>query len=504
MPMKILNPSQLKQVDEQTIANQAINSWDLMQRASATVVASLLDDFPELLEKPVYILCGKGNNGGDGLAIAGLLKALGATVEVYLIDAERYSADNAENQEKLGHERIRMFNLEDILAFERDAIILDCLFGFGLNTALSSEWRGIIDQINAARAVRISVDMPSGLSCETHITVDSPIIRADRVYTFQVPKLNLLLPEYGEFAKSFSILDIGLDTEAMEGQETNMHYLTAKSVKSLVPIRSKFSHKGTFGHALLIGGSYGKMGAMLLASKAALRTGCGLVSVGIPNCGTSIVQTAFPEAMVFADAAELSLRDFNFPTDLTAIGMGVGMGTDELTVRGFAIYLQSLPENAKLILDADALNILAQQVSLLQALPAETILSPHPKELSRLIGTWDNDYEKLSKAKIFASEHQVFLIIKGANSVLVCPDESLYFNSTGNPGMATGGSGDVLTGILTSLRAQGMSAKDTAILGMYLHGLAGDIASRETGEASLIASDIINNLANAFQDLMDS
>ena len=504
MPMKILNPSQLKYVDEQTIAKQAISSWDLMQRASATVVAALLEDYPDVLEKQVYILCGKGNNGGDGLAIAGLLKALGAAVEVYLVDAEQYSPDNVKNQEKLGDESIRKFNLEDRIHFEGDSMILDCLFGYGLNTALSSDWRSIIDQINTASAVRISVDMPSGLSCETHIAVDSPIVKADKVYTFQVPKLNLLLPEYGKFSKSFRILDIGLDADAMDEQETNMHYLPADSVRSLVPVRSKFSHKGTFGHALLIGGSYGKMGAVLLASKAALRTGCGLVSVGIPHCGTNIIQTAFPEAMVFADTAELTLRDFNFPTDLTAIGMGVGMGTDELTIRGFAIYLQSLAEDVRLVLDADALNILAQQESLLQALPENTILSPHPKELSRLIGAWDNDYEKLSKAKFFATEHQVYLIIKGANSVSVCPNGNLYFNSTGNPGMATGGTGDVLTGILTSLRAQGLSAKDAAVLGIYLHGLAGDLAVKDKGEASLIASDIIDHLAKAFQHLLDS
>ncbi len=504
MPMKILNPSQLKHVDEQTITKQAISSWDLMQRASATVVAALLEYYPDVLEKQVYILSGKRNNGGDGLAIAGLLKALGAAVEVYLIDAEQYSPDNLKNQEKLGDNSIRKFSLEDRIHFEGDSMILDCLFGYGLNTALSSRWRSIIDQINTASAVRISVDMPSGLSCETHIAVDSPIIKADKVYTFQVPKLNLLLPEYGEFSKSFSILDIGLDADAMDEQETNMHYLTANSVKSLVPVRLKYCHKGTFGHALVIGGSYGKMGAVLLAAKAALRIGCGLVSVGIPHCGTNIIQTAFPEAMVFADTAELTLRDFNFPTDLTAIGMGVGMGTDEQTIRGFAIYLQSLSEDARLVLDADALNILAQQESLLQALPAETILSPHPKELSRLIGAWDNDYEKVSKAKVFAAQHQVYLIIKGANSVLVCPDGNLYFNSTGNPGMATGGTGDVLTGILTSLRAQGLSARAAAVLGIYLHGLAGDFAVKDTGEASLIASDIIDHLAKAFQELLDN
>src|SRR5690606_5858584 len=225
MPMKILNPSQLKHVDEQTIANQAISSWDLMQRASATVVAALLEDHPDVLEKQVYILCGKGNNGGDGLAIAGLLKALGAAVEVYLIDAAQYSLDNFKNQEKLGDESILKFNLEDRIHFEGDSMILDCLFGYGLDTALSSHWRNIIDRINTASAVRISVDMPSGLSCETHIAADSPIVKADKVYTFQAPKLNLLLPQYGGFVKSFSILDIGLDADAMDEQETNMHYL---------------------------------------------------------------------------------------------------------------------------------------------------------------------------------------------------------------------------------------------------------------------------------------
>ncbi|MVZ64495.1 NAD(P)H-hydrate dehydratase [Sphingobacterium sp. DK4209] len=500
--MKILNPKQLKLVDEETVITQHISSWDLMERASSVFVEQLLVDFPKLLSSPVFVVCGKGNNGGDGLAIARILKARAGQIEVFLLKSERYSQDNVINQEKLGLANIHFFTLSDQIDFANDAVIIDCLFGYGLETALSAEWQNIIGQINGGDCLRISVDMPSGLSCETHIAKGSPIIHADIVYTFQVPKLNLLLPEYAPYVEKFSVLDIGLDNEIIQEQESSNEYVKEDLLMPLMPKRKKFSHKGTYGHALVIGGSYGKLGAVLLAAKAALRSGCGLISAGIPNCGHNVLQTAFPEAMLFTDDSDRELRKFDFPTNLSAIGIGVGMGTEEQTFQGFSSYLQSLPKNAKLVLDADALNILALHQNLLTYLPADTICSPHPKELSRLIGAWESDYEKLSKAKAFAAKHQIYLIVKGANSVLLCPDGALFFNSTGNPGMATGGSGDVLTGILTSLRAQGYHAKEAAILGMYIHGLAGDLASAKIGEASLIASDIIQYLPAAFNQLV--
>lgn len=500
--MKILNPKQLKFVDEQTVITQHISSWDLMERASLVFVEQLLVDFPSLLSKPIMIVCGKGNNGGDGLAIARMLMRRGGQIKIFLLKSERYSPDNVINQEKLGLANIHFFLLRDPLNFPDDAVIIDCLFGYGLETALSADWQNIIGQMNGGKRLRISVDMPSGLSCETPIAKGSPIIHADVVYTFQVPKLNLMLPEYAPYVAKFSVLDIGLDDASLQEQVCQMEYVTQEMLIPLLPRRKKFSHKGTYGHALVIGGSYGKLGAVLLAAKAALRTGCGLISAGVPNCGHSILQTAFPEAMLFTDVSDRALRVFDFPTNLSAIGIGIGMGTEEQTVQGFARYLQALPENVKLVLDADALNILAMHQNLLAYLPANTICSPHPKELSRLIGCWEDDYEKLSKMKVFAATYQVYLIVKGANTILMCPDGALYFNSTGNPGMATGGSGDVLTGILTSLRAQGYQAKEAAMIGVYLHGLAGDLASIQLGEASLIASDIIENLPTAFKQLL--
>ncbi|MGX1639692.1 NAD(P)H-hydrate dehydratase [Sphingobacterium sp. NPDC055431] len=500
--MKILNADQLKIVDQETIQNEGINSWELMERASSIVSTAILDDYFDVIkELPIAIVCGKGNNGGDGLAIARQLMDSGYDVEVRLLKSDHYTADNQLNQDKL--DNIQYFDLDDDLDLPIEGFLIDCLFGYGLNATLSDEWRGVIEQMNDFQGRIISVDMPSGLMLDAVGQFEDLIVRASKVYTFQFPKLALLLPQNSIFVGEFEVLDIGLDENSILKQSTSNRYVEVGMLDILLRSRSRYSHKGTFGHVAIVGGSLGKMGAVLMATKAALKSGCGLVTAYIPKCGYNVLQIGFPEAMVLLDSSEEKLVDFQVQGEFSAYGVGIGMGKDEETVRGFGIWLQSLAEDSKMVLDADALNIIAENEHLLKHLPINTILTPHPKELRRLIGEWENDLEKLDKVKAFCSENQVILVIKGANTAIVNPAAEVYFNSTGNPGMATGGTGDVLTGIISSLLAQGYNALDAAVLGVYIHGSAGDFAKDWVGETSLIASDLIDHLASAFMNLLN-
>lgn len=496
---KILTPNQLHLVDQQTINKEGINSLDLTKRASSAALIAMLEDFTDLLKDPVVLVCGKGNNGADGLQIAKLLQQLGAKPLVYLLQSAEYSPDNLASQKSLAD--ILPLNLTEEIILPEHGFIIDCLFGFGLKKELGSSWKPLIDRINSFQGTVLSIDMPSGLPSDTSLSVDSPCVHADKVYTFELPKWSLLLPENAKYVPAFRIVSIDLEQEAIQSMETQNYYLEKEDGQERIIPRSKFSHKGTYGHALIIGGSLGKIGAPLLCSKAAMRSGCGLLDVLVPQCGQSIIHTAHPEAMLLSDSGEEVLSDFNLPKTYQAIAVGIGMGQDEETIRGFDLFLQSLEQNQALVLDADALNILAKNPTWISNLPKETILSPHPKELSRLIGEWHSDEEKLLKAKEFAQRHQHIVLIKGAHTAIVCPDGSVYFNSTGNPGMATAGSGDTLTGILVGLLAQGMSSTDAAILGVYIHGYAADLAANELSEIALIASDIIRYLPKAWLEL---
>jgi len=501
--MKILNTVQLQQADQQTIKKRRISSFELMESASQKVVEALMKDFGDsLFLIPIIIVCGKGNNGGDGLAISRLLLEKGADVQVFLVRSESYSDDNLINQKKL--KNIRKFNLDETLELNSEnaeGILIDCLFGNGLSSELSAEWQSVIEQINSFQGRVLAVDMPSGLMIKGVGGNNSLIIRAHKVYTFQVPKLALLLPDNSIFVGEFEILDIGLDQEFLSTLTSAYHYLEKEMIKTYLKPRAKYSHKGTYGHVCMIGGSLGKMGAVLMSSKAALRSGCGLVTAYIPRCGYHVLQVGFPEAMVLLDAGEEHLTDFNIQPNFTSYGVGIGMGQDEDSIRAFGLWLQGLEDDTKLVLDADALNILSENKNFLKHLPKGTILTPHPKELKRLIGSWEDDLEKIEKVRAFSAEHQVVVVIKGANTVIVSPEEEIYFNSTGNPGMATGGTGDILTGIISSLLAQGYSSLTATIIAVYVHGLAGDYAKKNLGETSLIAGDLITYLPLAFNEL---
>ncbi|WET67555.1 NAD(P)H-hydrate dehydratase [Sphingobacterium sp.] len=498
--MKILSAQQMHRVDGETLEDQKISSLDLMERAATVVFEEIKKLHPRLEHSTFFIFCGKGNNGGDGLVLARLLDQQQAQVKVYLMDVEDYSADNLANQKRLPNHIIQKVAAEDQIAIPSDAIVLDCLFGYGLKRALTADWNGLISSINGCAARIYSVDMPSGLLADKKTAADVPIVKADLVYTFQFPKMALLLPENQWYVKDFKVLDINLSQRAIEAAETNLFYVDESLVRSFYRQRRKFDHKGTFGHTLIIGGSKGKMGAVQLALKAALRAGCGLASAYVPDGGNTILQTAVPEAMVMTDPEHDFISQFPAIDGYQSVGVGIGMGTALNTIDALKVFITRVNDTS-LVLDADALNILAREPDLWAFVPAHSILTPHPKELSRILGAWQDDFEKIEKVKVFARKHQFYVLIKGANSAMVMPDGQVYFNSTGNVGMATGGSGDILTGIITSLLGQGYSSREALIMGVYIHGRAADIAVKTIGTYSLLPSDTINHLSDAFISL---
>lgn len=498
--MKILSAIQMNKVDAETMKDQHISSIDLMERAATAIFDDLKERHSRLAECFFYIFCGKGNNGGDGLVLARLLDQQHAKVVVYLLEAAEYATDNLINQKRLPHGLVRKFNAEDRVDIPADVIVVDCLLGYGLKGLLDQRWYNLVESINHSGSYIYAVDVPSGLLADESTGSISPVVKADFVYTFQSPKLGLLMPENQSYVKEFKVLDIGLSTQAYEQMDTSYFFVDQAFVRSFYRKRRKFDHKGVFGHTLLIGGSKGKMGAVQLASKAALRAGAGLLSTYIPCCGYTSMQTAVPEAMVLCDPGQALITQFPEVDRYQSIGIGIGMGTGQYTVDALKVFIaQGMA--TPFVLDADALNILASDPALWDFIPKHSILTPHPKELSRIIGTWQTDFEKLVLVKEFSAKHQLYIVVKGANSAIVAPDGSIYFNSSGNVGMATGGSGDILTGMVSALVGQGYSSKEALLMGVYLHGRAADIAVRSIGVYSLLPSDIIDYLCRAFLEL---
>jgi ADP-dependent NAD(P)H-hydrate dehydratase / NAD(P)H-hydrate epimerase len=496
--IKILSAKQIKELDQMTIREEPVTSIDLMERASRIFVTWFTERFNAL--KKVGIICGTGNNGGDGLAIARMLKDWGYQVKVWVVRGTvPESEDFTQNLSRLG-EQVRIFEInseaDQGLFHDRD-ILLDAVFGYGLSRAAEGIYAQVINCINSSNSIRIAIDMPSGLLADGPSS--DPIVKAHYTLSFQLPKLSFFFPDCYQYTGEWTLLDIGLHKNFIHAAQSEHFYLSIKGVKKIFRTRSRFDHKGTFGHALLIAGSFGKMGASVLSGEAVLRTGAGLLTIYAPKCGYTILQSSLPEAMVVTDPQEELLSEPPDMSKATVIGIGPGIGTKSETVK----MLRKVLENFKspVVIDADALNILAANRDLLHLIPAGSILSPHPKEFERLSGIWKNDFERLDKQKKLAAELKSVIVLKGAFTSIATPEGQVYFNSTGNPGMATGGTGDVLTGILTGFLAQGYSSTEAAILGVYIHGLAGDLAVLELGMESLIASDLIKFLPAAFRQV---
>lgn len=494
--MKIFTTSQVKALDAYTIQHEPISSIDLMERAAAAITDSLLSLFQGHVSLKIF--AGAGNNGGDALAVARLLALCGFEPELYLLNPNgKLSPDCEINKQRL-HKQNRLKFTEITQAAEfpfisKEDWVLDGLFGSGLNRPLEGIAADLVQHINRADAQVIAIDLPSGLFGEDNAqNISENIIQAKFTLSLQFPKLAFFFPENERFVGNWELINIGLHPEEIKNTATP-HFFTQEENLPTLKKRSRFSHKGNFGHALFIGGSYGKMGAAVLASRACLRTGVGLLTVHCPECGVDILQTAVPEAMCSPDK-EHSYVSF-VPENLSsfsAIGMGCGLGTEPESAK---VLIHLLKESRHpLVLDADALNILSQHPEWVDYLPANTIITPHPKEFERLTGAYQSRFEQIEKARAFSKKHTIFVVLKGAYTAVVCPDGEVHFNSTGNSGMATGGSGDVLCGMILSLLAQGYTPKEAAVLAVFLHGQAGDSAAEKHGMAALLASDIVNEI----------
>jgi len=375
------------------------------------------------------------------------------------------------------------------------------LYGSGLNKPLDGLSEELVNHLNTSGATIISIDTPSGLFIESS-SLGNAIINAAYTLTFQCYKLGLLLQENAPFIGEVQVLDIGLLPDFLNQIISTAELLDEPKVRKVFKPRSRFAHKGTFGHALMIGGSYGKIGAVVLATKASLHSGAGLTTALVPKCGYEIMQVSAPEAMVIVDEMETHLT--KLPDDIekfTAIGIGPGIGTNPDTQKLLSFIIRRYRK--PLVIDADGLNCLALQKDLLQQLAPYSILTPHPKEFDRLFGEHQNDFERISTAKQKAAELKIIILLKGHHTYVALPDSNGYFNSTGNEGMAKGGSGDVLTGIITSLLSQGYSPKDAVLLGAYIHGWAGDFAAQKYSKEAMLPSHTIECLGNVFIQLQE-
>ncbi|HSH20044.1 MAG TPA: NAD(P)H-hydrate dehydratase [Draconibacterium sp.] len=498
--MKLFSTKQIAALDKYTIENEPISDIDLMERAALQITNWLVKRYST--EHKMIFFAGPGNNGGDALAIARQLADLDFICEVYLLNFGKELKDSpAINWQRLEKQlKVKLSiikTLSDFPLITETDVIIDGLFGSGLTRPLEGLPSEIVQKINSLQNNVIAIDIPSGLKGEDNSgNIEENIIQADFTLTFQFPKISFLFAENDKYVGDWKVIPIRLHPDGIAKIPSDFYMLEAKEINNLFPKHSRFSHKGTFGHALLIAGSFGKMGAAVLASKACLRSGVGLLTTHIPHLGYPIIQTAVPEAMASIDQHDYTFTEFPVLSQFSAIGVGPGIGLKSNTKK--AIYDLLEKSEVPLVIDADALNILSENNNWLEKIPAHSILTPHPGEFKRLVGESADSYGNIQKQIEFSKRYKVIVVLKGAFTSVSTPGGKLYFNSTGNPGMATAGSGDVLTGIILGLLARGIPPENAAITGVYLHGLAGDLAAREKSEFSLIAGDIIKFLGNAF------
>ena len=513
--MKILSAAQTRTLDQATIAGQGITSAELMERAARALLFWFYGRYGHGRQPAeTLLLCGPGNNGGDGLALARLLHQAGYAVRVALLPASKHSPDWQHNRTRLPA-AVPVADLDPagLPDLQPGTVVVDALFGTGLSRPLAGAAAAVVRWLDAQTAPVLAVDLPSGLFADQPQPADSPVVRATHTVSFGLPKLAFLLPQNAGFVGEWTVEDIELSSSFIEGVETPWHLTRMPPTEAhpwtgtpppapdvTLPRRGKFSYKNTFGHALLLAGSRGKVGAAVLAAGGALRGGAGLLTVAVPGSGYAILQTTRPEAMCLPDANPDHLSELPDLAPYQAIGIGPGIGQEPAT----RAVLEKLLRTAQvpLVLDADALNLLGQHRELLALLPENTVLTPHPGEFTRLTEKARDDYHRLALLRGFARQYKVIVVLKGACTAVAAPDGQVYFNSTGNPGLATGGSGDVLTGLLLALRAdQRLEPLTAARLAVLAHGHAADLAVRHTGEAGMIAGDIVRHLGPALRDL---
>jgi NAD(P)H-hydrate epimerase len=502
--MKILSASQIKSIDEYTIANEPIKSIDLMERAAMACVKRLL----KLLQpdENVYVVCGKGNNGGDGLSIARLMYERGYNVNVFIINYKEGCSIDAEINYKLFKEKFpeHLFDINTCEELKKqfhhsNAVIIDALIGSGLSKPIEGFLGEVIELINTNYKKIISIDVPSGLFIDASSYQNKYIIQSALTLSLQFVKLAFLLPQNSKYVPEFELIDIGLHADGIAQHSTNNYYVTQHDIFSLLKPRYKFEHKGTFGHALLFAGSKGKAGAALISSKACMRSGAGLLTVHSTKDVLTALLQQLPEAMSQEDSNSNFITEVVRPENYDAIGLGPGIGSEEETQQVLKKIINYY--TGKLIIDADGLNILSENKTWLNFLPVETVLTPHLKEFERLTEKCDDDFDRLKILKQFSIKHNCIVVLKGAHSIIAMPDGNLFFNSSGNPGLAKAGSGDGLTGIILGLLCRGYTPAKAALIGTFIHGYAADLCLKKMSMESILISDVIEHLPKAFKKL---
>jgi len=496
----ILNIKQIREWDKYTIENEPVSSIDLMERAATAFTKRFLEMI-EIENPNILVLASKGNNGGDGLVTGRLLNEKAYSTDILIADIQtKESNDFSINLDRLDKKRIPYKYLnkyDDLPDFNKYDYIIDALFGSGLHRPVTGYWAELIEAVNASDTRIYSLDMPSGMYADK--TIDGVAIKCHTCFTFETTKLGMLMSDNEKIIKDWKTISIGLKKEYLATINIENFIIEKIDIKKLLHSRNKFDHKGKYGHALISGGNKGMIGASVLSSKACLKTGAGLVTALIPDIGYDILQTAIPEVMTLSGYGNDFLSAVPPLKRYSAIGIGPGLGKHDFTIDFLNEFLEI--SDIPLVIDADALNLIAENRVLLKKIPENSILTPHPGEFARLFGPTANSFERLNLLRQKAIEYKIFIILKGAHTAIASPEGIVYFNITGNPGMATAGSGDVLTGMVTGLLAQGYLPEDAAIAAVFLHGLAGDIAGKRNGYYSLIAGDIIDNISNAFLDI---
>jgi ADP-dependent NAD(P)H-hydrate dehydratase / NAD(P)H-hydrate epimerase len=497
----ILSVDKIRDWDKYTIEKEPISSIDLMERASNVFVRWLIENRTHS-DNQILVIASKGNNGGDGLAVARLLIDRAFDVDILVADIQiKSTPDFDTNLKRLTEKRIKIEYIQKnvkIPSFEKYSIIIDALFGSGLERPITGYWAEFVKALNNSGKSIYSIDIPSGMYADK--PADGEVVKCDHCLSFEAPKLGMLVPDNAELIKNWVYKSIGLHSEYLNLIDSDTFYIEKNDIKHRIKHRNRFDHKGNFGHALIAGGSKGMAGAPVLASRACLRTGAGLVSALVPDIGYSIIQTAAPEIIALSGYGDDFLTAVPEVNRFSSVGIGPGMGTNEMTIRFLEDFLNIV--KVPVVIDADALNIISLKKDLIRKIPKKSILTPHPGEFSRLFGASVNGFERLKLLKEKAKELDLYIILKGRYTAIASPESILYFNSSGNAGMATAGSGDVLTGMITSLLAQGYSPLDSCLIGVYLHGIAGEIGTSHTGMSSLIASDITDNIGNAYKNLV--
>ena len=501
--MKLFQADQIRAADAYTIEHEPVASVDLMERAATGLAEWIVKRYAK--DRNIRVFAGPGNNGGDGWALARILWKKGYTnIKLYLLKiSDSLSPDSEHNKKRLLRESQIPVNevtkSNDFPPVRKGDIIIDALFGSGLSRPVKGLAGKFIQHINSTQdAEVIAIDLPSGLFPEDN-SRNSPdyIIRADFTLTFQFPKLSFFFAENAPYVGSWHNIPIGIHPAFIKAEPTEFYYCGIPDMAKLLRLRKKFSHKGTFGHGLMIAGSYGMMGAAVLATKAAIHAGAGLVTAHIPRMGVDILQVAVPESLLSIDESDILFTQHPPLERFSAIATGPGINQKPNSKKALIGLLKEV--KVPCVLDADGLNLLSIIENWQEFLPENCILTPHPKEFERLFGKFNDSYSRLLFQMRFSKKNKCVVVLKGAHTCITSPEGKAWFNTTGNPGMATGGSGDVLTGIILGLLAQGYSTRDAALLGVYIHGLAGDLAVKESSVYSLTASSLIDNLGRAFE-----